>query len=102
MAKKKTKKKPNNSSFIVFFAVLAIFIAFAVGFVKINAERKQKQEQYNELSSIYESQTEANSNLKETIKNGVEDELAEEYAHKEGYVNPDEHVYIDITPGDKN
>ena len=102
MAKKKAKKKPDDFTVIVLVAVLAIFIAFTVGFVKVHSDKKQKEAQYSELSSILESQTNENSELKETIKNGIEDELAEDYAQQDGYVKPNQHVYVDITPGSKN
>lgn len=102
MAKKKSKKKLHKFSILLLIAVVALLAVFTVQFIKISAEKEQKEAQLSELSSVYESQTEANSNLKETIKNGVEDDLAKEYAQQEGYINPNQHVYIDATPGSKN
>jgi cell division protein FtsB len=70
-----------------------------VGIVQKISDNKAKQDEKTALSNTLESLVSENEALEKAVSEGDEDELAEEYARKKGYVMPDERVYVDITPG---
>jgi spore cortex biosynthesis protein YabQ len=101
LAKKtpKTKKKKNRGSVIVYLLCGAIVLALLIGIVQKLADNKSKADEKASLNSTLESLVSENKALEQAVSQGDEEELAEEYARKKGYVKPDERVYVDITPG---
>lgn len=103
MAKtKKNKKQLKPISIIAIILCSCIILYFVISFIKVNNEIKEKQAQLTELESILESQVAENESLEEIISNGDEEAFIEEQARKKGYGKPDERVYVDITPGQKD
>ncbi len=100
MAKtKKAKKKIEPKSIITTVLCGAIILFLLVGIVQKISDNKAKQDEKTALSNTLESLVSENEALEKAVSEGDEDELAEEYARKKGYVMPDERVYVDITPG---
>ncbi len=99
MAKKKSKKKLNNTSIIAIIICSCILLYLVVSIVKTQININKKEAELAALQSTYESQLAENEALEDAVSKGDEAELYEEYARKKGYVMPDERVYVDITPG---
>ncbi len=99
MAKRKSKKKLNNTSIALIIACSCVILYLLVSIVKIQIDVNKKEDELAALQSTLESQIAENEALEEAVSNGDEKELVEEYARKKGYVKPDERVYVDITPG---
>ena len=99
MAKKKSKKKLNNTSIIAIIICSCILLYLVVSIVKTQININKKEAELAALQSTYESQVAENEALEDAVSKGDEAELVEEYARKKGYVMPDERVYVDITPG---
>ncbi len=99
MAKKKSKKKLNNTSIIAIIICSCILLYLVVSIVKAQININKKEAELAALQSTYESQVAENEALEDAVSKGDEAELVEEYARKKGYVMPDERVYVDITPG---
>ncbi len=99
MAKEKKKNQLNSRSVIVIVLCFAILLYMGIRFVKAQSKINAKQAQLTELQSIEASLSASNEEVSAALKDGDKDELAEEYARKNGYVMPDERVYVDITPG---
>lgn len=99
MARKKSRKKPNNTSIIAIVICSCIILYLLVSIVKAQVDINKKEAELAALQSTYESQVAENEALEEAVSKGDEAELVEEYARKKGYVMPDERVYVDITPG---
>ncbi len=99
MAKKKSKKKLNNTSIIAIIICSCILLYLVVSIVKTQININKKEAELAALQSTYKSQLAENEALEDAVSKGDEAELYEEYARKKGYVMPDERVYVDITPG---
>ena len=99
MAKKKAKKKLNNTSIIAIILCSCILLYLVASIVKSQVEINRKEAELAALQSTYESQLAENEALEDAVSHGVEAKVVEEYARKKGYVMPDERVYVDITPG---
>ena len=99
MAKKKAKKKLNNTSIIAIILCSCILLYLVISIVKSQVEINKKEDELAALKSTYESQLSENEALEEAVSHGDEAKFVEEYARKNGYVMPDERVYMEITPG---
>lgn len=99
MAKKRAKKKLNNTSIIAIILCSCILLYLVVSIVKSQVEINKKEAELAALQSTLESQNAENEELEEALSHGDKAEVIEEYARKKGYVMPDERVYVDITPG---
>lgn len=97
-SKKKAKKQPIS---IILLVLAILFVSYLV--ISIVSEQfkiNRKKDEYNELTSQLQQQLEENSELAEAVSNNDEAALAEQYARQNGYAYPDEHVYVDATPGE--
>ncbi len=100
MAKQtKNKKQLKPVSIIAIIVCSCIVLYFGISIVKELSEYKQNKSELNNVESIYESQLSENEDLSKAVDEGDEAAIAEKVAREEGYVMPDEHVYVDITPG---
>lgn len=98
---KKKKKRTAPVSIVVFILCACIVLYFVVSIIKKQVEINESKNTRDELVSVLESQKVENSELEVAISEGDESALAEEYARENGYVMPDERVYVDITPGEE-
>ena len=100
MAKQtKNKKQLKPVSIIAIIVCSCIVLYFGISIVKEFSEYKQNKAALTNVESIHESQLSENEDLSKVIDEGDEAAIAEKAAREEGYVMPDEHVYVDITPG---
>lgn len=100
MAKTKKKKmqiKPGSIIAMVLCSCIVLFFGFLIA--KEIVELKKNNDELTKEVNILESQSAENEALEKAISEGDEEAFAEEYARKNGYVMPDERVYVDITPG---
>ncbi len=100
MAKqKKNKKQIKPVSIIVLVVCSCIVLYFGISIAKEFSEYRQRKSERTDAISQLESQLSENEALQKAVDEGDEAAIAEKYAREEGYVMPDEQVYVDITPG---
>lgn len=101
--RKKTKKtNKKNLSIILVLVCIAFVSYFIISFVSKQLEINRKQAELDAIVSEYSVKNKENEELSSAIENGDSMEQAEQYARQNGYAYPDEHVYIDATPGSSN
>ncbi|MDF2566819.1 MAG: Septum formation initiator [Oscillospiraceae bacterium] len=93
MHKRKAKK---NRSFILTLAII-IFSGYAiVALASSQVKIAQQKREYLDLKKSYEQKLVLNNELDYALDNHGEKEYYEKKARENGYVNPDEQVFIDM------
>ncbi|MBQ8182883.1 MAG: septum formation initiator family protein [Clostridia bacterium] len=95
----KKKKQVKPVSIIVLVLCSCIVLCIGIPIIKEIIEFKQNKAEYTDAVSVRDSQVSENEALQKAVDEGDEAAIAEKYAREQGYVKPDEHVYVDITPG---
>ena len=96
---KKTKKQFKPVSIIAILVCSCIVLYFGISIAKEFSEYGKNKAELTNAVSVHESQVSENEALDKAVKEGNKDAIVEKYAREKGYVKPDEHVYVDITPG---
>lgn len=99
MAQPKAKKKNNKRSIIVSVLCACIILGLVVSIAKKYVDIKKYENRKEEYSVIHSNIEKENQELESINSEDNELEIAEKYAREDGYVMPDEQVYVDITPG---
>lgn len=101
--RKKTDKAGRKPlSIIAVLICIALFSYFIISFVSKRLEINRKQAELDAVSAECSLQNKENEELSAAIEGGDAMAQAEQYARQDGYAYPDEHVFIDATPGSSN
>lgn len=95
----KKKKQVKPVSIIVLVLCSCIVLYFGISITKEFIEYRQNKAELTEATGVLDGQVSENEALEKALENDDKDELAEQYARENGYAMPDEHVYVDVTPG---
>ncbi len=99
MTATKQKKKIRSES-IIAIIICSCILAYLVGAIVSKViDKNNYEKELAAKQSVHNEIVEENSVLNELNSKDDEAELAEDYARQNGYVMPDEHVYVDATPG---
>lgn len=99
MAKGKKKKKEQKFSKIVFVAAAAFLLVLCVLLVKKCVDVKGKEDIRDSLSVTLSQKESENQSIKDTINSDDIDEILEQNAREDGYADPNDHIYVNATPG---
>ena len=98
-AKKKNAKKEQKFSFILLIGLLFMVGYFAISFVNIRLNIRQREKQVAELKAELEQQLAENDRLQGVLDGEDQEEYIERIAREKlGYVMPGEKVYYNVTP----
>ena len=98
-AKKKNAKNEQKFSFILLIGLLFMVGYFAISFVNIRLNIRQREKQVAELKAELEQQLAENDRLQGVLDGEDQEEYIERIAREKlGYVMPGEKVYYNVTP----
>jgi cell division protein FtsB len=99
LTKSKQRKRIGSES-IIAIIICTLVLMYLIGSIVAKAIDKNNYEKELEAKQATHAQiVEENSVLDELNSQDDEAKLAEDYAREKGYVMPDEHVFVDVTPG---
>ena len=89
------KSSRKTRRIIIAVAVVLVFVLFVVVLVNRVITLHDQSETISSLQSDYDKISEDNSRIEETISAGEDESYMEDMARQDGYVKPEERVYID-------
>ena len=89
------KSSKKTRRIIIAVAVLLVFVLFIVVLINRVITLHDQSETISSLQSDYDRISEDNSRIEETISAGEDESYMEDMARQDGYVKPEERVYID-------
>ena len=90
-------KKKKRRSLLLFFAFLVFVLYMGYHFVTVQLELNAQNNALTALQEQCEDQKLANEELENILKNGGEAVYKEKIARENGYVKPDERLFVDIS-----
>lgn len=90
---KKSIKKKRQHSFILSLAIITVTGCLAISLVKLQININSQEKAVEQAQAAYEQQLAENEELK-AMMDGDSDELIERVARENGYMYPDEKLFI--------
>ena len=90
---KKGVKKKRQHSFILSLAIITVTGCLAISLVKLQININSQEKAVEQAQAAYEQQLAENEELK-AMMDGDSDELIERVARENGYMYPDEKLFI--------
>lgn len=94
MANRREKKK---TGFLPKLILVAFVIYSAVTLVTLQIKINEQKKQNEEISAQIEEERAKQTQLQQEFDAPIEDEYIIDEAHKQGYVMPDEQVFVDTS-----
>ena len=94
------KVRKNKRSVIVVLVAVALCVSFAISLFSLVRDIKEIDKQIESVNLAAAEQNAENNALREQLYGNDKDDYIEGLAREEGYINPGERVYYDISVND--